>query len=80
MQQSQSSSNSGFYKNSRQGSVPTTTVVKKKAAGESRGTNNKIRVCVRVRPLLPHEKAKDEVIYYPTNDGNDNLMVSNSGL
>ena len=36
-----------------------------------------IKVCVRVRPLLPHEMAKDEVVYYPTQGGghssNDHL-------
>ena len=25
-----------------------------------------IKVCVRVRPLLPREMAKDEVVYYPS--------------
>ena len=25
-----------------------------------------IRVCIRVRPLLNHERQKDEVVYYPT--------------
>lgn len=28
---------------------------------------SKIKVCVRVRPLLPHERSKDEVVYYPEN-------------
>ena len=32
-----------------------------------------IKVCVRVRPLLPREMAKDEVVYYPQQNGNDNL-------
>ena len=32
-----------------------------------------IKVCVRVRPLLPREFAKDEVIYFPTSSGVDNL-------
>ena len=34
-----------------------------------------IKVCVRVRPLLPREMAKDEVVYFPVNT-NDGLEVS----
>ena len=34
-----------------------------------------IKVCVRVRPLLPREMAKDEVVYFPANT-NDGLEVS----
>ena len=32
-----------------------------------------IKVCVRVRPLLPKEMAKDEVVYFPTPTGRENL-------
>ena len=35
-----------------------------------------IRVCVRVRPILPHERSRGEVIYYPISTGHDNLEVS----
>jgi hypothetical protein len=28
----------------------------------------RIRVAIRVRPLLPHEQHKDEVVYYPNKD------------
>jgi hypothetical protein len=30
------------------------------------GKKENIRVAVRVRPLLPHEGHREEVIYYPT--------------
>lgn len=35
-----------------------------------------IKVCVRVRPLLPRELGKDEVVYFPSNNSSDNLEVS----
>lgn len=35
-----------------------------------------IRVCVRVRPVLPHERSRGEVIYYPIQSGNEDLEVS----
>ena len=38
-------------------------------------TSECIKVCVRVRPLLPREMAKDEVVYFPANT-NDGLEVS----
>lgn len=34
-----------------------------------------IRVCVRVRPVLPYERSRGEAIYYPPKNGNDNLDV-----
>ena len=34
----------------------------------SKATSSKIKVCIRVRPLLPHELHKDEVVYYPVNE------------
>lgn len=34
-----------------------------------------IKVCVRVRPILPREVGKEEVVYYPT-DNSSNLEVS----
>jgi hypothetical protein len=27
--------------------------------------NESIKVCIRVRPLLPHELHKEEIVYYP---------------
>lgn len=30
------------------------------------GKKENIRVAVRVRPLLPHESHREEVVYYPT--------------
>ena len=38
-------------------------------------TNESIKVCIRVRPLLPHEQLKDEIVYYP-DSLNANLEVS----
>jgi hypothetical protein len=34
-----------------------------------------IKVCVRVRPLLSHERNRSEVIYYPKSGPNDTLDV-----
>ena len=34
-----------------------------------------IKVCVRVRPILPREVGKEEVVYYPTDNTSD-LEVS----
>jgi hypothetical protein len=34
-----------------------------------------IRVCVRVRPILPYERSRGEVIYYPLSTGHDDLEV-----
>ena len=28
-------------------------------------TNEAIKVCIRVRPLLGHERMSDEIVYYP---------------
>ena len=36
---------------------------------KSKQTNEAIKVCIRVRPLLQHELMADEVVYYP--DSND---------
>ena len=36
---------------------------------KSKQTNEAIKVCIRVRPLLNHERMADEVVYYP--DSND---------
>ena len=30
-----------------------------------------IKVCVRVRPILPREVGKEEVVYYPTDNSSD---------
>jgi hypothetical protein len=36
---------------------------------KSKQTNEAIKVCIRVRPLLQHELTADEVVYFP--DSND---------
>ena len=42
---------------------------------KSKQTNESIKVCIRVRPLLQNELHKDEIVYYP--EGNDpSLQVS----
>ena len=36
-----------------------------------------IKVCIRVRPVLPHERTRDEVIYFPTtNDVLEGIKVA----
>ena len=37
-----------------------------------------IRVAVRVRPLLPQEAHRDEVVYYPTFEEGPLQVISNS--
>jgi|DEB19_MinimDraft_2_1074335.scaffolds.fasta_scaffold179202_2 hypothetical protein len=37
----------------------------KVARQQRRETKEAIKVCVRVRPMLQHERSNDEVIYYP---------------
>lgn len=32
-----------------------------------------IKVCVRVRPLLPKEMTREEVVYYPSQTSGDGL-------
>ena len=32
---------------------------------KSKQVNESIKVCIRVRPLLPYELNKDEIVYYP---------------
>lgn len=45
-------------------------------APKSKQSNESIKVCIRVRPLLPHELMKEEIVYYP--EGKDpSLQVSN---
>ena len=39
----------------------------------TRANNECIKVCVRVRPVLGHERAKDEVVYYPASADADGL-------
>lgn len=34
-------------------------------APKSKQSNESIKVCIRVRPLLQHELMKDEIVYYP---------------
>lgn len=33
--------------------------------GKNKQTNESIKVCIRVRPLLQNELHKEEIIYYP---------------
>jgi hypothetical protein len=33
--------------------------------GKPNGVGDAIKVCIRVRPLLPNELMKDEIVYYP---------------
>jgi len=33
--------------------------------GKPNGAGDAIKVCIRVRPLLPNELMKDEIVYYP---------------
>ena len=40
---------------------------------KSAHTNEAIKVCVRVRPLLPHEKFQDEAVYYPDTPADSEL-------
>jgi len=54
--------------------ISTSTKMTKKPTSKMRG-GEAIKVCVRVRPLLPHERAKDEVIYYPTHGITEGLEV-----
>jgi hypothetical protein len=72
MQNSMMSSTSNKHK-SRKALVP----IKQNGEDQNYQANpssNKIRVCIRVRPLLPHEMHKDEVVYYPQSE--DSLEVS----
>lgn len=52
----------------------------KSKMGSTARNSECIKVCVRVRPLLPREMAKDEVVYYPTqgpsNDGLEGIKVA----
>ena len=40
--------------------------------------NESIRVAVRVRPLLPHELHRQEVVYYPPKSDQQPLEVLNT--
>ena len=46
-------------------------------APKSKHSNESIKVCIRVRPLLPHEQLKEEIVYYPESK-DPSLQVSNS--
>ena len=48
------------------------TPFKHKKMNQTSNARECIKVCVRVRPLLPREMAKEEVVYYPSNN-TDNL-------
>lgn len=37
--------------------------------------NESIKVCIRVRPLLQHEFGKEEIIYYPDNEGSGLVTI-----
>ena len=38
--------------------------------GSTSRASEAIKVCVRVRPMLPRELGRDEVVYYPTDQSN----------
>ena len=38
--------------------------------------NDRIKVCIRVRPLLPHERTKEEAVYFPVGEDAQGLEVS----
>ena len=40
--------------------------VQKSKMGQTTRGSECIKVCVRVRPLLPREYGKDEVVYFPS--------------
>lgn len=42
--------------------------------------NQTIRVCVRVRPILRHERNLGDVLFYPQTRSNDGLEVSERSL
>lgn len=44
-------------------------------APKSKQSNESIKVCIRVRPLLQHELMKDEIVYYPESK-DPSLQVS----
>ena len=52
----------------------------KKTSGSQGQQMSKIKVCIRVRPLLPHERSKDEVVYYPSEGVSTGLQVSPDSL
>ena len=68
-----------FYK--KQNHIPSdhsqtsSSILSQGTKGSNRGNEN-IRVCVRVRPVLPYERNRGEAIYYPARHENDNLDVS----
>ena len=35
-----------------------------------------IKVCIRVRPVLSHERAKDEVVYFPASNHLEAIKVA----
>ena len=37
----------------------------------SKSGSQAIKVCIRVRPMLPRERSKDEVIYFPSQNSNN---------
>ena len=47
----------------------------KSKMGSTSRASECIKVCVRVRPMLPRELGRDEVVYYPSSEGS-NLEVS----
>lgn len=51
---------SNGLKQGRNSVSKTQALVPKKSSG-----NEAIKVCIRVRPLLPHEVMKEEIVYYP---------------
>jgi hypothetical protein len=62
-----------FYRQKDPSQTTSNSMLSNTNAGSKREC---IKVCVRVRPLLHHERNKGEVIYYPLPSLNDTLDVS----
>lgn len=42
---------------------------------KSAQTNESIKVCIRVRPLLQHERLQDEAVFYPDTPADSSLQA-----
>lgn len=68
-----------FYKKQNIGSDHSQTsssILSNVTGSKGAKSRESIRVCVRVRPVLPYERSRGEAIYYPPKSLNDNLDVS----
>ncbi len=58
--------NSSASMNFKIGPQTTTSDLSKSGLKKGKANSNEsIKVCIRVRPLLPNELMKDEIVYYP---------------